>query len=228
MDHSPKLFSLLAAVAVLLIAPLQVQAQALPHNVSLQLPFETGASLAMQLSSPIPGAQITSGFGWRTDPVLKRLRFHAGVDFGAAIGTPVLAAGEGTIEKIGRASDRGRYIIIRHSGQLTSSYAHLSAIAAGLHSGDHIAAHAVIGRVGRSGWATGPNLHFEIFLDGFRVDPGAILASVQASGRMASNAGTPALADAEETAGIAGTEVPGIAAFGGNAVARRIATFNDH
>lgn len=146
-------------------------AEKLPVDVQLQVSQEVAAHIGGRLASPVPGARVTSGFGWRMHPTLRRARFHAGMDFGGPIGTPVLAAGAGVVEKIVRARDRGLYVVIRHDERLVSGYAHLSAIAPGLAVGQTVAMGERIGSIGRSGRTSGPHLDLEIFVDGQRVDP---------------------------------------------------------
>ena len=148
----------------------------LPYDVNIALPADTAAQLAQKLQVPVPGAQISSSFGWRKNPILKRRCFHSGMDFVAVRGAAVYAAGEGTVEQIRHTKDRGLYILIRHDQRLVSGYAHLSAIEQGLQVGDHVDARAPIGKAGSSGRATGPNLHFEVFLNDQRIDPSIALA----------------------------------------------------
>jgi len=107
-------------------------------------------------------------FGPRTN------RFHAGLDFPAASGTPVTAAGRGTVVFAGfSASGWGNLIIIRHRFGLRSFYAHLSSL--GVRSGQYVGAGARIGRVGSTGFSTGPHLHFELLLRGANIDPASAL-----------------------------------------------------
>lgn len=146
-------------------------AEALPFDVRLQTAGDAEGDGIPMLAPPIPGAPVTSSFGWRRNPVLKHRRFHAGIDFGAAVGAPVAAAADGVVEEIGMASDLGRYVVIRHDARLSTRYGHLSAVAPGLQVGEAVAVGGRIGAVGRSGWTSGPNLHFEVVLDGYRIDP---------------------------------------------------------
>jgi hypothetical protein len=123
------------------------------------------------LSDPLPNARMTSGFGWRIHPVLLRRRFHHGVDFAAPLGTPVLAAEDGTIENIGWRGHYGEYIRMRHAEPLETGYAHLSGYASGLRPGSQVTKGQVIGYVGETGWSTGPHLFFEVYVDGQRMNP---------------------------------------------------------
>jgi murein DD-endopeptidase MepM/ murein hydrolase activator NlpD len=130
------------------------------------------ASAPPALRSPIPGARITSPFGWRIHPILKVRRFHSGVDLGAPVGTPVQAAGDGVIESMGRERHFGWVLRIRHSAAVETAYSHLASFERGLHVGSQIGAGEVIGKVGHSGWSTGPHLDYEVIVDGRSVDPG--------------------------------------------------------
>lgn len=123
------------------------------------------------LRTPVAAAHITSGFGMRVHPLLGYSKMHKGVDFGAAIGTPIFAAGNGTIVDIGFKNGYGRYIKIRHNGTLATAYAHMSRFGGNMYQGAHVNQGEVIGYVGMSGRATGPHLHFEVHVNGLQVNP---------------------------------------------------------
>jgi murein DD-endopeptidase MepM/ murein hydrolase activator NlpD len=127
------------------------------------------------LGSPVPGARITSPFGWRVHPILKVRRFHSGVDYAAPLGTPVHATADGVVEAMGRGRHFGLFLRIRHAGEVQTAYAHLGSFASGLHPGSEVGNGQVIGTVGHSGWATGPHLDYEVIIDGRVVDPGTCL-----------------------------------------------------
>lgn len=127
------------------------------------------------LRTPVAAAHITSGFGMRMHPLLGYSKMHKGVDFGAPIGTPIFAAGSGTIDEIGFKNGYGRYIRIRHNGLFATAYAHMSRFA-NLYRGAHVTQGQVIGYVGMSGRATGPHLHFEVLKNGQQVNPMSINA----------------------------------------------------
>jgi murein DD-endopeptidase MepM/ murein hydrolase activator NlpD len=129
-----------------------------------------GPSRAL-LATPIDGARVTSAFGPRLHPILGFTRMHQGVDFGAAERAPVLAAGDGVVEEARWSGGYGRWLKIRHAQGLETGYAHLSAWGAGIGPGASVRQGDVVGFVGPSGLATGPHLHFEVFLDGRRTDP---------------------------------------------------------
>lgn len=126
------------------------------------------ADLRVLSASPVPGVE-SSGFGWRTDPIHRRDRFHRGTDYRADRGTPVFAAGTGVVTFSGRRSGYGKCIYIDHGGGVVTRYAHLSRIE--VDEGATIAAADRIGQVGSTGRATGPHLHFEVRVDGRSVDP---------------------------------------------------------
>jgi murein DD-endopeptidase MepM/ murein hydrolase activator NlpD len=123
------------------------------------------------LRTPVDGARITSTFGQRKHPVLGYTRAHQGVDFGAGTGTPILAAGDGVVLEARRWSGYGNWLRIRHSGQWDTGYGHISRYAAGIRPGVHVRQGQVVAYVGATGLATGPHLHYEVWLNGKRVNP---------------------------------------------------------
>ena len=137
------------------------------------------------LRTPVDGARITSGFGMRMHPLLGYSKMHKGVDFGAPTGTPIYAAGSGTIVEIGRKGAYGNYVRIRHNGEYQTAYAHMSKFAKGLHKGDKVKQGQVIGYVGATGRVTGAHLHYEILVGGAQVNPGKVktVASNKLSGK---------------------------------------------
>ena len=124
------------------------------------------------LRTPLDGARVTSGFGMRAHPVLGYTRQHQGIDFAAPHGTPVLAASDGEVVQIGSLSGYGRVVTLQHPEDRSTRYAHLSAFAAGLKLGDRVRQGEMIGKVGRTGIATGNHLHYEIAEAGQQIDPG--------------------------------------------------------
>jgi murein DD-endopeptidase MepM/ murein hydrolase activator NlpD len=123
------------------------------------------------LRTPLDSARVTSGFGMRQHPVLGFTRMHQGVDFAAPAGTPVYAAADGVVTLVGTAGGYGRTVRLRHAGGTETRYAHLSAYARGLRPGGRVRQGDVIGRVGSTGMATGPHLHYEILADGRAMNP---------------------------------------------------------
>ena len=123
------------------------------------------------LRTPVEGARMSSGFGMRRHPILGYHKMHQGVDFAAGTGTPVLAAGDGTVVEVRRWGGYGNWLRIRHSGGYESGYAHLSRYAKGVSVGDKVRQGQVVAYVGSTGRSTGPHLHHEIWLKGRRVDP---------------------------------------------------------
>jgi murein DD-endopeptidase MepM/ murein hydrolase activator NlpD len=128
-------------------------------------------AIAEDLSDPLPGARISSPFGWRVHPVFHKLRFHKGVDYEAAEGTPVRAAADGIVEEADDHGNYGNYIRIVHSSRIATAYAHLEDFAPGLEPGDKVKRGQVIGYVGTTGVATGPHLYYEVLVDDRQVDP---------------------------------------------------------
>lgn len=123
------------------------------------------------LRTPVDGAKLTSAFGMRRHPLLGYTRMHKGVDFGVPQGTPVYAAGDGTIEHANWAGGYGRLIKVKHNAQMMTAYAHLSRFAANIQPGTHVRQGQVIGYVGTTGNSTGPHLHYEVMKNGEQVNP---------------------------------------------------------
>ena len=125
-------------------------------------PVESG--MAMPAAGP-----VTSYFGYRYHPILHFTRFHAGVDIGAAWGSPIVAAADGQVASAGWAGGYGREVQIAHGGGLVSLYGHMSQIVA--QPGSYVRQGQLIGYVGSSGLSTGPHLHFEVRQSGQPVNP---------------------------------------------------------
>jgi len=123
------------------------------------------------LRTPINGAKVTSGFGMRNHPLLGYTKMHRGIDFGAPTGTPIYAAGDGTVSFVGRKNGYGNYVSIKHNSQYTSAYAHMSRFASGMTQGRKVKQGQIIGYVGSTGMATGPHLHYEILANNEQVNP---------------------------------------------------------
>ncbi|HLZ83909.1 MAG TPA: M23 family metallopeptidase [Caulobacteraceae bacterium] len=134
---------------------------------------DSGPRVRGLLRTPVDGARLTSGFGMRLHPLLGFTRMHQGVDFGAPVGAPVLAAGDGVVEEARWDGGYGRWLKIRHGPGLETGYAHLSGWASGVSPGASVRQGQVVAYVGQTGLATGPHLHFEVFKEGQRIDPRA-------------------------------------------------------
>jgi len=120
------------------------------------------------LVSPVNG-RMTSGYGLRRHPILGYARMHAGVDFGAAWGTPIFAVSDGLVAYAGRHGGHGNYVKVDHGGGLATGYAHMSRIA--VPPGSRVRTGQVIGYVGSTGLSTGPHLHYEVYRNGRTVNP---------------------------------------------------------
>jgi murein DD-endopeptidase MepM/ murein hydrolase activator NlpD len=123
------------------------------------------------LRNPLPNGRFTSGFGGRNHPILGRTAKHTGVDWAAPRGTPIIASGNGVVEKAGWAGGYGRQTIIRHANGYETSYNHQSALAKGIKPGAKVRQGQVIGYVGSTGLSTGNHLHYELIVNGRKVDP---------------------------------------------------------
>ena len=123
------------------------------------------------LRTPLNMSRISSRFGLRRHPVLKFTRLHAGVDFAAPPGTPILAAGAGRVVEAGPNGGYGKWVKISHDGGLATGYAHMSRIAPGVRRSVRVRQGQVIGFVGSTGLSTGPHLHFELHRHGRPVNP---------------------------------------------------------
>lgn len=123
------------------------------------------------LRSPLEFSRITSGFAMRMHPILGTMRAHKGVDYAAPVGTRVRAAGDGVVDSIGVSNGYGNMLVLRHRGEVSTVYAHLSGFAAGLHKGTRVSQGDTIAFVGQTGLATGPHLHYEFRVEGVHKDP---------------------------------------------------------
>lgn len=123
------------------------------------------------LRKPIPNGKFRSAYGMRRHPISRRLKLHGGVDWSAPRGTPIISAGNGVVEKAGWGSGYGKQTIIRHANGYESSYSHQTAYAKGIRPGVRVRQGQVIGYVGSTGYSTGPHLHYEVKVNGNRVDP---------------------------------------------------------
>jgi murein DD-endopeptidase MepM/ murein hydrolase activator NlpD len=123
------------------------------------------------MRNPVKGGRFTSGFGNRRHPLLRRIRMHTGVDWAAPTGTPILAAGDGTIEMAERHGGYGNYIRIRHANGFATAYGHMTRFATGSKPGARVKQGQIIGYVGSTGRSTGPHLHYEVLVNNKFVNP---------------------------------------------------------
>lgn len=120
---------------------------------------------------PLLGGQLSSTFGTRRHPIMGTTETHDGVDWSAPSGTYVFAAADGTISFAGWDNGYGNTVRITHSDGVETVYAHLRRIEPGVDVGDIVIQGFAIGQVGSTGMTTGPNLHFEVHMNGAPVDP---------------------------------------------------------
>lgn len=123
------------------------------------------------LRTPIDGARISSVFGMRKHPILGYTKHHKGIDFAAPRGTPIMASGDGVIEKIGPFSSYGNYVRIRHNKEYSTAYAHLSRFGKNLKAGVRVRQGQIIGFVGMTGRTSGPHLHYELLRYNKQINP---------------------------------------------------------
>jgi murein DD-endopeptidase MepM/ murein hydrolase activator NlpD len=133
---------------------------------------ESGRSAARGLlKTPVSGSKITSRFGMRRHPLLGYTKMHTGLDFGVPYGTPIRAAGSGTVEVAGRHGAYGVAVEIRHNSKYETLYAHMSKLAAGVRRGSKVNQGQIIGYVGSTGRSTGPHLHYEVRVGSRPINP---------------------------------------------------------
>jgi murein DD-endopeptidase MepM/ murein hydrolase activator NlpD len=123
------------------------------------------------LRTPMDASRITSRFGMREHPILGFSALHAGVDFAAPSGTPILAAGTGKVVAAGPNGGYGLYVKLQHTRDVATAYAHMSRIGPGIKPGVSVRQGQVIGFVGSTGMSTGPHLHYEFHRGGKQVNP---------------------------------------------------------
>ena len=123
------------------------------------------------LARPVPGA-VSSGFGMRRHPILGYRRMHAGMDFRARRGTPIVAVTDGRVVSAGRAGGCGIAVKLSHAGNLATRYCHMSRKA--VRAGDYVKRGQVIGYVGSTGLSTGPHLHYEMYRGSKSINPASV------------------------------------------------------
>ena len=132
------------------------------------------------LKSPLEFSRISSGFSMRTHPLSGKWKQHKGIDFAAAMGTPIRAAGDGVIDFAGVQGGYGNFIQIKHWANYSTAYAHMSRFAPGIRRGAKVSQGQVIGYVGSTGWSTGAHLHYEFRVGGVARDPSKVAVVAQA------------------------------------------------
>ena len=122
------------------------------------------------MKTPINGARLSSSFGMRKHPIDGFNKMHRGTDFAAPIGTPIMASGNGVIKKAGWCGGGGNCIVIKHNSTYQTVYAHMSKFANGMRNGIRVRQGQTIGYVGSTGKSTGPHLHYEVIVNGKRIN----------------------------------------------------------
>ena len=122
------------------------------------------------MKTPINGARLSSPFGMRKHPIDGFNKMHKGTDFAAPMGTPIMASGDGIIKKAGWCGGGGNCIVIKHNTTYQTVYAHMSKFAQGIRSGVRVKQGQTIGYVGSTGKSTGPHLHYEVIVNGKKVN----------------------------------------------------------
>ncbi|SIQ20777.1 Peptidase family M23 [Rhizobium sp. RU35A] len=123
------------------------------------------------MEKPVAAGRLGDGFGWRVHPILKVRKFHNGVDFAAPKGSPIVAAGDGVVEKISWEGGYGKFIRIRHDGGYETTYAHIDGTPKDLKVGQRVSQGQVIAYVGSTGLSTGPHLYYELRVGDHYADP---------------------------------------------------------
>ena len=122
------------------------------------------------MKTPINGARLSSSFGMRKHPIDGFNKMHRGTDFAAPSGTPIMASGNGIIKKAGWCGGGGNCIVIKHNSTYQTIYAHMSKFASGIRNGVRVKQGQTIGYVGSTGKSTGPHLHYEVVINGKKVN----------------------------------------------------------
>ena len=122
------------------------------------------------MRTPINGARLSSPFGMRKHPIDGFNKMHKGTDFAAPLGTPIMASGDGLVKKAGWCGGGGNCVVIKHNSTYQTIYAHMSKFASGIRSGVRVKQGQTIGYVGSTGKSTGPHLHYEVIVNGKKIN----------------------------------------------------------
>ena len=122
------------------------------------------------MKTPINGARLSSPFGMRKHPIDGFNKMHRGTDFAAPMGTPIMASGDGVIKKAGWCGGGGNCVVIKHNSTYQTVYAHMSKFAKGIRKGTRVKQGQTIGYVGSTGKSTGPHLHYEVIVNGKKIN----------------------------------------------------------
>ena len=122
------------------------------------------------MKTPINGARLSSPFGMRKHPIDGFNKMHRGTDFAAPMGTPIMASGDGVIKKAGWCGGGGNCVVIKHNSTYKTVYAHMSKFAIGIRQGVRVKQGQTIGFVGSTGKSTGPHLHYEVIMNGKKIN----------------------------------------------------------
>ena len=122
------------------------------------------------MKTPINGARLSSPFGMRKHPIDGFTKMHRGTDFAAPTGTPIMASGDGVVKRAGWCGGGGNCVVIRHNSTYQTVYAHMSKFAKGIRSGVRVKQGQTIGYVGSTGKSTGPHLHYEVIVNGKKIN----------------------------------------------------------
>ncbi len=132
---------------------------------------ENGKSMRKTLmKTPINGARLSSPFGKRKHPILGFTRLHAGTDFAAPKGTPIMASGDGIVTRAKWCGGGGNCVKIKHNSTYQTVYAHMSKFGRGIKKGVRVKQGQIIGYVGSTGLSTGPHLHYEVIENGRKIN----------------------------------------------------------
>ncbi|MDB9799581.1 M23 family metallopeptidase, partial [Pelagibacteraceae bacterium] len=130
-----------------------------------------GKSIVKSLmKTPINGARLSSSFGNRKHPILGYTKLHTGTDFAAPTGTPIMASGSGTVTRARWCGGGGNCVKIKHNSTYETVYAHMKSFAKGIKEGRKVKQGRIIGYVGSTGMSTGPHLHYEVIINGKKVN----------------------------------------------------------